>query len=63
MQNIFESSVMPESYDSILEKTKTFLAGFHSVAEKDGVPVKVYKFPEDWTASGSDADRGKGLFD
>jgi hypothetical protein len=63
MQKMFETGVMPESHDSILEKTRVFLAGFYSVAEKGGEPVKVDELPEEWTAPGPGADWGKGLFD
>jgi len=63
MQKMFESGVMPESHDSILEKTKVFLTGFYSVAERGGAPAKVDELPEDWTAPGPGADWGKGLFD
>ena len=63
MQKMFESGVMPESYDSILEKTRVFLTGFYSVAEKGGAPVQVVDLHEDWTAPGPGKDWGNGLFD
>lgn len=63
MQKMFETGVMPESHDLILDKTRVFLAGFYSAAEKGGAPVKVDELPEEWTAPGPGADWGKGLFD
>jgi predicted dehydrogenase len=63
MQKMFETGVMPESHDSLLEKTRVFLTGFYSAAEKGGAPVKTAELPEDWTAPGPGADWGKGLFD
>ncbi len=62
MQKMFETGVMPESHDSILEKTRVFLTGFYSAVEKGGAPVKVDDLPEDWTAPGPGADWGKELF-
>jgi hypothetical protein len=63
MQKMFETGVMPESHESILEKTRVFLAGFYSAAEMGGAPVKVFELPENWIAPGPGADWGKGLFD
>ena len=63
MQKMFETGIMPESHGSILEKTRVFLAGFYSAAEKGGRPVKVEDLPDDWVAPGPGADWGKGLFD
>ena len=62
MQKMFETGVMPESHESILEKTRVFLAGFYSAAEMGGAPVKVFELPENWIAPGPGADWGKGLF-
>jgi predicted dehydrogenase len=63
MQKMFESGRMPETHESILEKTKVFLTGFYSVAERVGAPVKVDELPENWIAPGPGKDWGKGLFD
>lgn len=63
MQKMFETGKMPESHDSILEKTRVFLTGFYSAVEKGGAPVRVADLPEDWTAPGPGLDWGKGLFE
>ncbi len=62
MQKMFESGKMPETYESIIEKTRVFLTGFYSVVEKEGEPVKVAELPEEWVAPGHGADWGKGMF-
>jgi len=39
---------MPQTYDEILHKTNVFLAGWMSVLEKDGAPVRLDEVPDDW---------------
>ncbi len=54
--NMFEfnkmivSGEMPQSHDFILEKTRTFLTGFYSHCEKDGLMIDCNDLPEDWRA-------------
>jgi predicted dehydrogenase len=62
MQKMFETGKMPESHESLLEKTGIFLTGFYSAVEKGGAPVRIADLPEDWTAPGPGEDWGKGVF-
>lgn len=39
---------MPESYDQILHKNDVFLAGWRSVLDNDGRPVRLDEVPLDW---------------
>jgi hypothetical protein len=39
---------MPQTLDDIYHKTNAFLAGWYSVLEKDGQPVKLAEVPEEW---------------
>ncbi len=41
-------SCMPESYDSILRKTATYLAAFKSHLEEGGKPVKISELSDEW---------------
>ena len=49
MQKMFETGEMPETYDSIYEKTQIFLAGFKSHLVEKGAPVALDEIG-DWTA-------------
>ncbi|MFC1526245.1 Gfo/Idh/MocA family oxidoreductase [Candidatus Latescibacterota bacterium] len=49
MQKLFETRRMPQSYDEILSKVRTFLAGFRSHLDCGGAPVGVDELG-DWTA-------------
>ena len=49
MQDMFENGNMPESYDSIYEKTRILLAGFKSHIEHHGAPVALSDIG-DWKA-------------
>ncbi|MFC1509466.1 Gfo/Idh/MocA family oxidoreductase [Candidatus Omnitrophota bacterium] len=62
MQKMFESGRMPETHESILEKTKVFLSGFYSAVEKGGEPVRIAELPHEWVAPGHGAEWGKGMF-
>ncbi len=48
VQRMFETGVMPESFESIEEKTRMFLGGFYSHLEKKGAPVLLADIPPDW---------------
>jgi len=48
MQRMFETGEMPESFDSIYEKTQLFIGGFYSHLEKNGAPVMLDDIPLDW---------------
>ncbi len=48
MQRMFETGEMPESYESIYEKTQMFIGGFYSHLEKGGAPVALDDIPLDW---------------
>ena len=39
---------MPQSFDQILHKTAVFLAGWRSILERDGRPVRLEDVPDDW---------------
>jgi predicted dehydrogenase len=59
---MIETGKMPESYDHILAKTRTYLSGFYSHLERDGDWVTCADLPEDWRAPEvPEADRVKGL--
>lgn len=44
------SGEMPQTHDFILDKTRTFLTGFYSHCEKDGLMINCDDLPEDWRA-------------
>ncbi len=48
MQYMIETGEMPESYESIHEKTEMFIGGFYSLLEKNGAPVSVEAIPPAW---------------
>lgn len=48
MQYMFETGTMPESYESIYEKTQLFIGGFYSHMEKNGAPVMLEDIPPAW---------------
>jgi hypothetical protein len=50
IQDIFYSGMakLPESYDSLLEKSKLFLSAFRSHLRENGEPVELDKLDEDW---------------
>ena len=39
---------MPETYDQILHKNNVFLAGWRSILENKGRPVRLDELPDDW---------------
>ena len=49
-QNMALHKEMPQTFDQILHKTNVFLAGWKSVLENDGKPVKLTDVPEEWKA-------------
>ena len=49
-QDLIEKRKMQQTYDHILNKTQTFLAGFYSFMEKSGAMVDFKDLPEDWRA-------------
>jgi predicted dehydrogenase len=49
MQRMFETRRMPQSYETLLEKTRLFLAGFRSHLERGGAPVRLDDL-DDWHA-------------
>ncbi len=48
VQRFFETGVMPESFESIEEKTRMFIGGLYSHLEKKGAPVLLSEIPPDW---------------
>lgn len=63
-QKIIETGKMFQTYDHILNKTQTFLAGFYSFLEKKGKMVEYSEIPESWRAPEKMPDRfPKGYFD
>jgi len=68
MQRMFETKEMPESYESIFEKTQLFIGGFYSLLEKGGAPVALDDIPLDWECPRDKAPMNparfpKGYFD
>lgn len=49
-QNMAFNREMPQSFDQILQKTAAFLAGFQSILEREGRPVRLDQVAEDWCA-------------
>ncbi len=47
-QDMALNGVMPETYEQIETKTRAFLAGFHSILERSGGPVRLDEIPERW---------------
>ena len=47
-EHMARSRQMPQSLDQILDKNNIFLAGWRSILENDGNPVKLDEVPEDW---------------
>ncbi len=45
-----ETGTMPQTHEFIMEKTTTFLTGFYSHREKNGLLVNCADLPEDWRA-------------
>ena len=41
---------MPQTFEQILHKHNVFLAGWYSIVEKDGAPVKLDEVPDEWEA-------------
>lgn len=39
---------MPQSFDQLLNKNNVFLAGWRSILENDGKPVRLEEVPEEW---------------
>lgn len=48
LQYMFETRKMPESFESIYEKTRLFIGGFYSLLEKKGAPVALDDIPLAW---------------
>ena len=49
-QNMAVNGDMPQTFEQIYQKTKVFLAGWKSVLENDGRPVKLEEVPEEWAS-------------
>ena len=49
-QNMALHNEMPQTFEQILDKTNVFLAGWKSVLENEGKPVKLTDVDEAWTA-------------
>ena len=47
-QNMALYGEMPQTYDQIFHKTQVFLAGWKSVLDADGKPVRLDEIPENW---------------
>ena len=47
-EHMARSRQMPQSLDQILDKNNIFLAGWRSILENEGNPVKLDQVPEDW---------------
>jgi hypothetical protein len=48
-QNMAMHREMPETFEQIYQKTNVFLAGFRSILENEGRPVRLENVPENWT--------------
>lgn len=49
-QNMALNREMPETFEEIYQKTNVFLAGFRSILENRGGPVRLNEVSENWTA-------------
>ena len=49
-QDMAATGEMPETYEQIYEKTNVFLAGFRSILENQGKPVRLNEVAENWKA-------------
>ena len=49
-ERMVRSRRMPQSYDQILNKNNIFLAGWRSILDNDGNPVRLDQVPVDWEA-------------
>jgi len=47
-QNMALNKEMPQSFEQIFDKTRVFLAGWRSVLENAGGPVRLDEVPENW---------------
>ena len=47
-QNMAMYGDMPQTFDDIYHKVNAFLAGWYSVLERGGQPVRLDEVPEDW---------------
>ncbi|MBI3696380.1 MAG: Gfo/Idh/MocA family oxidoreductase [Acidobacteria bacterium] len=47
-QNMAMNGVMPQTFDQIYQKTHVFLAGWRSILENDGKPVRLGQVPDNW---------------
>ncbi|MFC1691958.1 Gfo/Idh/MocA family oxidoreductase [Candidatus Latescibacterota bacterium] len=54
---MIETGEMPQTHEYILEKTITFLTGFYSHCEKNGLMVNCADLPGDWRAPEIRSDR------
>jgi hypothetical protein len=48
IQNMFETGVMYQTHEELLEKTAMFITSFYSHLEKNGEMVPLDALPEDW---------------
>jgi len=49
-ENMAMNGDMPQTFEQIYQKTNVFLAGFKSILENDGKPVKLEEVPEEWAS-------------
>jgi predicted dehydrogenase len=47
-QNMALHGEMPQTFEQLLHKTQVFLAGWKSVLDNDGKPVRLDEVPDDW---------------
>jgi predicted dehydrogenase len=47
-ENMARHGVMPQTFEQIEHKTNVFLAGWKSILDGDGKPVRLEDVPEDW---------------
>ena len=47
-ENMARYREMPQSFEAIYHKTNVFLAGWYSILENGGKPVRLDEVPEDW---------------
>jgi predicted dehydrogenase len=49
-ERMARQGVMPQTFEQLLHRNNTYLAGFRSIVENDGKPVRLEEVPADWRA-------------
>ena len=60
IQQMFETGVMPQSHEEIMEKAKLFIGAFYSSFERDGNLIEFNDIPGSWTIGSPDNANSHG---